>query len=738
MRELFSLCVVTILVVTISGIQVPMTLCSPTIRSGWCIDETVPAALSNGAQIVESSESAKPWLLIITHEDFESTLAPLVDWKERTGYNVELRSWQYFTDYFLGWDEAEDIKLGIYARHAAGHADYVLLVGDVDHFPVRYVMTDREQNDSSMNWGYGAYYACDLYYADVHDESGQFSSWDYDDDHIYGELYGEWFTDHFINVDHLDMVPDLAVGRIPASDAGEVQVYVDRVIDYEWNGAAKDGGNDALLIVPNSPDDSLDEEFLGASETIAETVLNPAGFDITRYYDPVINDLAASLTNGSPTESAILDKFHSGLCFVNYGGHGNFQCWDSCFYAWSPFSITTPQELMPIVFSTGCGTGKFCYEPPYEPYVDIYGTSHTGIYAGELWPVVGNPTLPPPDCLQIDYIDSMAEVLLNYYFQKGAIGYIGCVTGAQVWSKYLNTFFYQSYAQGCTLGEMWAQMVTRYCDEDKDTLGPIGRGETSLVAGGNWFTLAGYHQPMKFLLFGDPSLRIGGLTNRPPWTLYIPPPLTLDEGQEHAFDDSDFGFYDPESQSLTFRWDFDGDGTWDTTWLSGNAVHAYPDDFDGFLRVQALDGEYLSEVESRHITVMNVEPSPTINADTSLEGGDTVGLSVDDGDPGEDTFTYAWEFGSGATPETSTVRNPLVTFGGPEGRFFSSEPKLYKVNVTVTDDDGGVGTAQITIEVSSPSLFEGRVEVIVLSASIIAAIVAYAIWQIRLRKVRGH
>jgi len=60
------------------------------------------------------------------------------------------------------------------------------------------------------------------------------------------------------------------------------------------------------------------------------------------------------------------------------------------------------------------------------------------------------------------------------------------------------------------------------------------------------------------------------------------------------------------------------------------------------------------------------------------------------------------------------------------------------VNVTVTDDDGGVGTAQITIEVYSPSLFGGRVEVIVLSASVVAVIVSYVMWQLRLRKMRGH
>ncbi|NIW50162.1 MAG: hypothetical protein GWN14_27495, partial [candidate division Zixibacteria bacterium] len=173
----------------------------------------------------------------------------------------------------------------------------------------------------------------------------------------------------------------------------------------------------------------------------------------------------------------------------------------------------------PMAVSLGCGTGKFSPEPPYDAYIDVNGVSHVGIDNGELWPTVGDPTLPPPACLQDDTFDSFPEALLLEE-GKGAIGYLACVTGAQAWNKYLDRFFYQNYHDGVLLGDLWTNMTTAYCDADKSVSGrsldAIGRGETSIHSGGDWFKVAGYHQPSKYVLFGDPSLRLGGLFNRPP------------------------------------------------------------------------------------------------------------------------------------------------------------------------------------------------------------------------------
>ncbi|MDH5390639.1 MAG: C25 family cysteine peptidase, partial [Candidatus Bathyarchaeota archaeon] len=255
-------------------------------------------------------------LLIVAHEDFLEPLETLRDWKTRTGIPTGLVSWQTYNGYTSwGWDEPERIKNGIELAHKTYGVKYVMLVGDSDMLPVRYTYTDRKQADNTPGGqiiGYGAYYAGDLYYADLYKQDGTFDNWDYNGNHIYGELHGEWFTDDCINFDRIDMIPDVAVGRVPAASVQDVENYVDKVIDYEsrTRGATRSGTTiewfkSALFIIPYTPDDDLDEIFLGAKENIADDSLTTdRDFRITRLYDPRVSG-AATITDGTPTEDLI-------------------------------------------------------------------------------------------------------------------------------------------------------------------------------------------------------------------------------------------------------------------------------------------------------------------------------------------------------------------------------------------------------------------------------------------------
>lgn len=706
-------------------------------------------------------------LLIVAHEDFLEPLRALADWKTRTGMPTALVSWQEYNRYSSwGWDEPERIKRGIKLAHETYGVKYIMLVGDSDMFPVRYTMTDRISNDSrGENWlGYGAYYASDLYYADLYKQDGSFDNWDSENpNHVYGELYGEYFSNDPINKDGIDMIPDVAVGRIPALTLQEVENYVNKVIDYESRtygetnvGTTREWFKSALFIIPYTPDDDLDEIFMDAKENIADDHLtSERGFQITRLYDPGISG-AASITDGTPTEDMIKWWLNHGVGFVNFGGHGNRDVWDDVFYTWTLESYTLHNSKLPIVLSVGCGTAQFAVQPPYEAYVDAYGGTHIGINNGELWPTP--PTLPQPASLQTDIHDSFPEFMLVRHPYKGAIGYVGCVTGAQAWSKYLDEFFFQGYDEGVKLGDMWINMVTEYCDASKSvsgySLGSIGRGETTIKSGGDWFKVAGYHQPMKFMLFGDPSLRVGGLTNRPPWAQFsLPPEITINEGTTYTFNVADYRFRDLEETPLTYRWDLNGDGDWDTDWASFTTVsHTYTDDRSGEVRFQASDGEYQSSVVTQNITVLNVAPVAYVHTGlpfgTSplpsyrIGEGKSVRFTLTIHDPGSDTFTYSWNFGEGATPQTSTERHPIVTFEGPEVSPFTVEAviRTYNVTLTVRDDDGGVAYANLTMEVVHPSLYDRigghiTVSIIILGS---AAIIAAAALRSRLGRKAGR
>jgi hypothetical protein len=693
-------------------------------------------------------------VLIIAHEDFIEPLRELQEWKTRTGMPTALISWQEYNRYTTwGWDAPERIKKGIELAQKTYGVKYVLLVGDSDMLPIRYTYTDRIQADNTPGGqmiGYGAYYAGDLYYADLYKQDGTFDNWDYNSNHIYGQMHGEYFTNDPINTDRIDMIPDVAVGRLPARTVEDVENYVDKVIDYELStyederlGTTTEWFKSALFIVPYSSADDLDVTFLDAKENTAQDSLTTErGFEQIRLYDPRVSATAASLTDGTPTEQLIKYWIHAGVGFISYGGHGNRDVWDNVFYTWTLSNVTFHNFNLPIILSVGCGTAQFAVQPPYETYVDINGLTHLGINNGELWPTSPNPpTLPAPASLQTDIHDSFPEHMLCYYPDKGAIGYVGCVTGAQAWSKILDEYFFQGYNEGAKLGDMWTNMVTQYCDNSKavsgSTLGPIGRGENSIKSGGDWFKVAGYHQPVKFMLFGDPSLRVGGLTNHPPHaSISTPSSITITEGTTYSFNAATYVFGDAEDAPLTYHWDFNGDDIWDTDWTSATTVsHTYNDDFTGEVKVQASDESYQSPICTRSITVTNV--APTISVHTGLPFGTgtppsyrvaeekMVRFETTIDDPGSDTFTYSWNFGEGATPETSNEQKPTATFAGPEVEtpfMFESTIKTYNITLTVRDDDYGYANYRLTLEVVHSGLLDKMGGILGLTGIVIAVI----------------
>ena len=107
-------------------------------------------------------------LLIIAPDRFRDTLAPFVEFK-----NSRLHAEFVGLDRVLhdgrGADDAEKLKHYLFDQWHAKRGDdaeqvrYVLLVGDADIMPVRYMVLDRN-TDAAFHY---AFYPSDLYYADL-------------------------------------------------------------------------------------------------------------------------------------------------------------------------------------------------------------------------------------------------------------------------------------------------------------------------------------------------------------------------------------------------------------------------------------------------------------------------------------------------------------------------------------------------------------------------------------------
>jgi pimeloyl-ACP methyl ester carboxylesterase len=153
---------------------------------------------------------------------------------------------------------------------------------------------------------------------------------------------------------------------------------------------------------------------------------------------------------------------------------------------------------------------------------------------------------------------------------------------------------------------------------------------------------------------------------------------------------------DPEGEALSYAWDLDDDGVFETsgktaTYAAGNA--------DGprgaeRVRARARDTGGHEAVTEAWVDVTNVAPSIETEPAVTLPPGELVfSTDVAIEDPGPDSFMVVVDYGDGTA---------LVTFDTADRSFGLeheyTEIGLYTVTVKVTDDDGGEASATIEVE----------------------------------------
>ena len=175
-------------------------------------------------------------------------------------------------------------------------------------------------------------------------------------------------------------------------------------------------------------------------------------------------------------------------------------------------------------------------------------------------------------------------------------------------------------------------------------------------------------------------------------------PYTVDEGTELTLDAS--GSYDVDGDDLQFQWDFENDGTWDTSWSdNSSANYTWYDNQSVTVKVQITDGE-LSDNATASVTVLNVPPTVEAGPDQMVYSGENVTVAASFADPGTlDTHTATIDWGDGNTgPGT-------VTESGGSGNVTGSHtyyvPGIYTVTVTVEDDDGDSDSDSFDVEVKN-------------------------------------
>ena len=150
---------------------------------------------------------------------------------------------------------------------------------------------------------------------------------------------------------------------------------------------------------------------------------------------------------------------------------------------------------------------------------------------------------------------------------------------------------------------------------------------------------------------------------------------------------------DAEGEPIAYAWDLDGDGTFE--WSGSSAVFAATEGpSSATIRVRATDACGLSSIAQTTVSVANAAPRLT-----AISGAPAVPVPVntavsvsapftDAGTLDTHTATWSWDDGTttaGAVAESNgsgvTTAAHLYTAAG-----------VYRITVTVTDDDGAAGT----------------------------------------------
>jgi hypothetical protein len=198
-------------------------------------------------------------LLVIAPRAFNRQLQRFVEHKEKYNIATKLVNVREIYDgvYFEteGRDEPEQIKYFIKNALETWNISYVLLFGGLKnkfyakprdnlnsgvkdwYVPVRYTNVYDEPEHPLVSAGrtYDPGVISDLYYADIYDSEGNFSSWDPNEDDIFAAWNFKFNeTDQKVEDDlPIDLEPDVVVSRLPCRSIREVKIVVDKIINYE-------------------------------------------------------------------------------------------------------------------------------------------------------------------------------------------------------------------------------------------------------------------------------------------------------------------------------------------------------------------------------------------------------------------------------------------------------------------------------------------------------------------------
>ncbi|KYK24307.1 hypothetical protein AYK25_00265 [Thermoplasmatales archaeon SM1-50] len=454
-------------------------------------------------------------LVIICPIRFITPLQLLTEHKNMVGIRTKIVPLQQIYRNYPGYDKPEQIKYFIKDAVERWGTTYVLLVGGLKshligkprdnvntgirdwHLPIRY--TNLLDDDALYDPGF----ISDLYYADIYDSQGSFCNWNSFDDGIYGGWsHSTSFCFSNNTIDEIDFYPDVYLGRLPCRNLFEVQSIVQKIITYEKKSVDPSWFK-RMVVVGGDPYDDAGTNYL-EGELIGDKALSyMSGFEqcrlfsSNRYSDPQL----------TPITQNIIREINQGCGFLLFDGHGGPSWWNTFWpgefdaliqkggITVFQFSQLRNTEKLPICVVGGCHINLFNVSF-LSTITDLRNKHFMWSYG-----------IPTPECwgwgLVMNRRGGAIATIGNTGLGYEAGGEVGDLDGdgvnepdcIEALCGYLETQFFKGYQVNTMdiLGKNWCYAISEYLH--------IYPGMEQ------WMDAKTLEQ---WVLFGDPSLKIGG------------------------------------------------------------------------------------------------------------------------------------------------------------------------------------------------------------------------------------
>jgi hypothetical protein len=146
-----------------------------------------------------------------------------------------------------------------------------------------------------------------------------------------------------------DSLPDVAIGRLPAGDVGELKSMVDKIVAFEASDRRLDG---RIFLVTDNPDGAGD--FEANAEELSATVLNAKE----------VRTIFLGEMGSAATRDAIQRAFGEGASLMSFIGHGGIHLWaDENILNIDDVPNLAPHHEQPLLLTMNCLNGYFHF--PY-------------------------------------------------------------------------------------------------------------------------------------------------------------------------------------------------------------------------------------------------------------------------------------------------------------------------------------------------------------------------------------